>query len=197
MALKRPLSSEPFAELPNLNQDTYLQVFTHKSVLRADQDNERLSVLGEKCLQMLLMDALLHQRPMLTICEITTRRKLFFSSGSTIPLLARYYGLLDRILCHPNKRSALDVPEEARSILYAYAGGIFVDHGERALWDVVQTWMRLLPTQSSSSSPPLKKIKLEPGVDVQSRPTKMNYPPTTEPLVVFAQPSSLFPPSLG
>lgn len=53
LTLKRTRSSEN-VQLPQLEPDTYLRVYTHKSLRRPcaspDEDNERLSVVGEKAL---------------------------------------------------------------------------------------------------------------------------------------------------
>ncbi|KAJ7139951.1 hypothetical protein C8R44DRAFT_765865 [Mycena epipterygia] len=170
MALKRIHSSQTLVvpELPKLGGDTLLQVFTHKSLRRAGQptfDNERLSVLGEKFLELLLTDALLGQRPMLTTSEITTRKTQFFDN---VVLLVGRYDLLSHLRCHPAQFSALNTPEEAFSILYAYVGGIFVDYGDDGvLRELVQTWSHLLFPGSSQISPPLKKVKFTDGIKTE------------------------------
>ncbi|KAJ7706366.1 ribonuclease III domain-containing protein [Mycena rosella] len=165
MALKRGHSSQTqVPDLPKLSGDTLLQVFTHRSLRRVDQpksfDNERLSVLGEKVLDLFITEALFAQRPMLTISEITTQKNQFFSPDILVWLVDRY-GLLNHLRCHPDNFSSLNAPapDEASSLLYAYVGGIFVDHDDDGiLRQVVQSWKGLLSPQT----PPLKKVKLEP-----------------------------------
>ncbi|KAF8213245.1 hypothetical protein K438DRAFT_1803653 [Mycena galopus ATCC 62051] len=161
--LKRALPSASQAvdvpELPKLSGGTLLQVFTHKSLRRADQDpfdNERFSLLGEKILRMLVTDVLLGQRPILMASELAAHQHFF--SSSTIDLLVRHYGLLKYVRCPPNNLSILDAPEEAASILHAYIGGIHADHGIGPLRKIVQTWIQY---SFVSYTPPLKKIKME------------------------------------
>lgn len=120
MALKRAYSSSQefvIPDLPTLSGDTLLTVFTHKSLRRADQepfDNERLSLvnscrlenngalvhlvrqLGERFLEMLVTEALLRVRPMLSTAEVTVQKSHFYSSNN-ISLVVRQYGLLNQL----------------------------------------------------------------------------------------------------
>ncbi|KAF7339797.1 Large subunit GTPase 1 [Mycena venus] len=85
-------------------------------------------------------------------------RTIFFSPN-TITLLVVHYGLLNHIRCLPDKASIfLNAPEEASSILYAYIGGIYVDHGDKPLRTVIQSWMNFV---LALNVPPQKKIKME------------------------------------
>ncbi|KAJ6574936.1 ribonuclease III domain-containing protein [Mycena capillaripes] len=190
MALKRahPSQQQQFVipDLPKLSADTLLTAFTHKSLRRPDQepfDNERLSLLGERFLQMLVTEALLGVRPMLSTPEVTTQKNHFYSSNN-ITLVVRQYGLLNHLRCHPDQLSTLNTLEEAASILHAYIGGIYVDHGDdEPLRKVVQTWIHVF--LSSSPAPrPVKKIKMEADSDLDSLPNQSLIPLTT------AQPSN-------
>ncbi|KAJ7654998.1 hypothetical protein DFH06DRAFT_1132958 [Mycena polygramma] len=170
MAIKRTHSFLVVPDLPNLTGDTLLQVFTHKSLRRADQDqepfdNERLSLLGEKFLHILLTDELLGQRPMLTALEVMNQRDRFLWKTNLV-LLVRHYGLLNRLRCHPDTLSTLY--QEASSILFAYIGGAYVDQDDDgALRETVRRWMHVFLSSSrdTPTEPPLMKPKLEPDAD--------------------------------
>ncbi|KAJ7786130.1 ribonuclease III domain-containing protein [Mycena metata] len=160
MALKRSHSDSTDVPLPKLSGDTLLEVFTHPSLRRNDQepfDNERLSLLGEKVFEMVLTQAFFDQRPLLSVSEITTRRSQFLSDN--VPLLVRAYGLLAHLRCHPDKLPMLETPEEICSILHAYIGGIYIDLGDDPLQELVKSWTNNLLDSTEVPSP--KKIKIE------------------------------------
>ena len=73
---------ESLPAAPKLRGDIILEVFTHKSLrfpgapINEDSefgDNERLSVLGEKVLELAVTFALFNKRPMLKAEEIEVR----------------------------------------------------------------------------------------------------------------------------
>lgn len=76
--------------LPSIGHDSYLQVYTHKSLRRPGaklaeyDDNERLSVLGAKALEMAVLDALMGERPFLSADQLEVRRVVFLSNKSPI-----------------------------------------------------------------------------------------------------------------
>ncbi|KAG7450690.1 uncharacterized protein BT62DRAFT_530284 [Guyanagaster necrorhizus] len=82
--LKRTRSSE-HVQLPQLEPDTYLQVYTHRSLRRPCattpdeyEDNERLSVLGEKAFDAAVTTVLFYERPLLGLPEMeVSLRRLF------------------------------------------------------------------------------------------------------------------------
>lgn len=73
---------DPLPAAPKLRGDIILEVFTHKSLrfpgapINEDSefgDNERLSILGEKVLQLAVTFALFNKRPMLKAEDIEVR----------------------------------------------------------------------------------------------------------------------------
>lgn len=67
-------------EIPKINGELILQVFTHRSLRRAScppeqyDDNERLSELGAKALEACVTHALFDRRPMLDSSEIVVSK---------------------------------------------------------------------------------------------------------------------------
>ena len=103
--LKRPRSSsntmESYPAAPKLRGDIILEVFTHKSLrfpgapINEDSefgDNERLSVLGEKVLELAVTFALFNKRPMLKVDEIEVRHSQYLAERLSDPSRSRCKG---------------------------------------------------------------------------------------------------------
>ncbi|RDB28875.1 Ribonuclease 3 [Hypsizygus marmoreus] len=192
--------------LPKINSDLVLQVFTHVSLRRLAGrpedygDNERLIALGKAVLDVAVTFALFNKRPMLKTSDICTQRDQVLSDAN-IENWVKTYGLRQKLRCHPNVFPVLNTPKEARSIFYAYVGGVYSEHGS----DTVQEWIsRLLddrqimpphPPQPRSSQfmdgPPQKKVKSEqPPSPEPSRIFFASQPPPSPP----RQPPAPHPP---
>lgn len=73
------MTSPPVPPLPKISGDIILETFTHKSLrlegsIYSDEhsgDNERLSELGEKVVQLAVTEILFRKRPILGISEIS------------------------------------------------------------------------------------------------------------------------------
>jgi len=82
--------SNHLPSLPQLSIDLVLQVYTHASLRRADArpedygDNERLIPLGKAVLDAAVTSALFHERPMLTVAEISVRSLVVVTSVTFI-----------------------------------------------------------------------------------------------------------------
>ncbi|KAK0506261.1 hypothetical protein EDD18DRAFT_1122673 [Armillaria luteobubalina] len=185
--LKRTRSSEQVS-LPTLEPDTYLRVYTHKSLRRACaspdeyEDNERLSVVGEKALEAAVMTALFYERPLLGLSEMEAKRR-DLTSWMNIDSWVRRYQMREKVRCHPELYETLHSPEETNALFYAYVGGVSVNLG----MDKVQEWINALIGLEGTQRPPSSHRK------VKNLPTPQ-LPPVQPPLPHRAP---FFPPQPG
>ncbi|KAL0570624.1 hypothetical protein V5O48_011341 [Marasmius crinis-equi] len=165
--------------LPKLSGDYVCQVFTHKSLRRSEdasqEDNERLSVLGAKVLDLAMTHLAFKSRPLMDSKELLQMSKDGLSN-SHIDRWVTAYKLRNKIRCTPDFFDKLSTPEETRLIFYAVAGGVYVESGLEAICD----WLEQLlggsgeskrqdhdaTIQPSASSPPAiytpqKRIRTE------------------------------------
>ncbi|KAK0478321.1 hypothetical protein IW261DRAFT_1482901 [Armillaria novae-zelandiae] len=158
---KRPLPPEEVL-LPKLEPDTYLRVYTHKSLRRACaspdeyEDNERLSVVGEKALDAAVTTALFYERPLLGLSEMEAKKR-DLTSWMKIDSWVRQYQMREKVRCHPELYETLHSPEETNALFYAYVGGVSVNSG----MDVVQEWINALIGLEETQRPPpsYRKVK--------------------------------------
>ncbi|KAK0198284.1 hypothetical protein F5146DRAFT_1018949 [Armillaria mellea] len=186
--LKRTRSSEQVS-LPQLQPDTYLRVYTHKSLRRACatpdeyEDNERLSVVGEKALDAAVTTALFYERPLLASDEDQAKTR-DLTSWMNIDTWVRRYQMREKVRCHPDLYETLHSPEETNALFYAYVGGVFVNLG----MDAVQEWINALIGLEGTQRPPLSHRK------VKNLPTPQPPPPPVQPPPLLR---SFIPPQPG
>ncbi|KAK0245665.1 hypothetical protein EDD85DRAFT_801778 [Armillaria nabsnona] len=200
--LKRTRSSEN-VQLPQLEPDTYLRVYTHKSLRRAcaspDEDNERLSVVGEKALDAAVTTALFYERPLLELSAMETKKREL-TSWMNIDSWVRRYQMREKIRCTPDLYETLHSPEETNALFYAYVGGVFVNLG----MDVVQEWINALIGLEGTQRPPPSHRKVKNLPTPQLPPIQPPPPPrlpfiSPQPFVQlshFPTPMPLFSPAL-
>ncbi|KAL0071795.1 hypothetical protein AAF712_000717 [Marasmius tenuissimus] len=162
--------------LPQLRGEYLLQVFTHKSLRRSEdispeefEDNERLSVLGEKVLSMAVTHVFFKRRP-LKKSEELLHLSAKVLDDSHINTWVTAYKLREKVRCTPDAYKKLSTPEETRLLFYAFAGGLYVGSGLEA----VCRWLDGLlggETQNDSTTRP-------PVADPGPPPT---YRPSTPP----------------
>ncbi|TFK36878.1 hypothetical protein BDQ12DRAFT_736619 [Crucibulum laeve] len=165
--------------LPKIGGDLILQVFTHKSLRRktgSDNpehygDNERLSELGKIALEATVTNYLFMKRPFLTAAEMISERNEILSDEA-IDEWVTFYGLRNKLRCHPDLFATLSSPQETRSIFYAYVGGVYADPGSGALHGWINQLLEGRDVSMEPSEPalqypiaipPPKKIKSEPS----------------------------------
>ncbi|SJL01913.1 uncharacterized protein ARMOST_05237 [Armillaria ostoyae] len=150
--LMRTRSSE-HVQLPQLEPDMYLRVYTHKSLRRACaspdeyEDNEQLSLVGEKAFDAAVTTALFYERPLLEM----EAKKRDITSWTNIDSWVRRYQMREKVRCHPELFETLHSPEETNALFYAYVGAVFVNLG----MDVVQEWINALTGLPPPPSPKL------------------------------------------
>ncbi|KAK0242694.1 hypothetical protein EDD85DRAFT_946854 [Armillaria nabsnona] len=186
--LKHTHSSEESedVQLPQLERDMYLQVYTHKSLRRACaspgeyEDNERLSVVGEKVFDAAVMTALFYERPLLEM----EAKKRDIISWMNIDSWVRRYQMREKVRCHPEQFETLFSPEETKALFHAYVGAVFVNLG----MDVVQAWINALIGLGGTQRPfPLhRKVKNLPTRRPQ--PPPIQPPPAPRPQFISPQP---------
>ncbi|KAK0464992.1 uncharacterized protein EV420DRAFT_1512273 [Desarmillaria tabescens] len=187
--LKRTRSSE-HVQLPQLEPDTYLRVYTHKSLRRPCatspdeyEDNERLSVLGEKALDAAVMTALFYERPLLGLSEMEAKKKEI-TSWMNIDSWVRRYQMREKVRCHPDQFEMLHSPEETNALFYAYVGGVFANLG----MDAVQEWINALMGLSGIQQPPPSQRRVKNLPTPQLQPAQPTPPrPQFIPPNPFAQ----------
>ncbi|KAK0456632.1 hypothetical protein EV421DRAFT_1895840 [Armillaria borealis] len=188
--LKRTRSSE-HVQLPQLEPDTYLRVYTHKSLRRACaspdeyEDNERLSVVGEKALDAAVMTALFYERPLLALSEMETKKREL-TSWMNIDSWVRRYQMREKVRCHPELYETLHSPEETNALFYAYVGGVFVNLG----MDAVQEWTNALIGLEGTQRPPPSHRKVKNLPTPQPPPIQPLPPP--RPQFISPQPGFQF-----
>ncbi|SJL05570.1 uncharacterized protein ARMOST_08932 [Armillaria ostoyae] len=188
--LKRTRSSE-HVQLPQLEPDTYLRVYTHKSLRRACaspdeyEDNERLSVVGEKALDAAVTTALFYERPLLALSEIETKKREL-TSWMNIDSWVRRYQMREKVRCHPELYETLHSPEETNALFYAYVGGVFVNLG----MDAVQEWINALIGLEGTQRPPPSHRKVKNLPAPQPPPIQPLPPP--RPQFISPQPGFQF-----
>ncbi|PBK77383.1 hypothetical protein ARMSODRAFT_279219 [Armillaria solidipes] len=186
--LKRTRSSE-HVQLPQLEPDTYLRVYTHKSLRRASaspdeyEDNERLSVVGEKALDAAVTTALFYERPLLALSEMETKKREL-TSWMNIDSWVRRYQMREKVRCHPELYETLHSPEETNALFYAYVGGVFVNLG----MDAVQEWINALIGLEGTQRPPPSHRKVKNLPTPQPPPIQPLPPP--RPQFISPQPGS-------
>jgi len=220
--LKRPRSSsnamEPLPPAPKLRGDIILEVFTHKSLrfpgapIDEDSefgDNERLSTLGEKVLELAVTSALFSKRPMLKAEDIEIQRHEILSDAN-IENWVVAYKMREKVRCSADAVLSLSTPKEARLLFHSYVGGIFAQNG----MGTIQNWVgqlvdpnyepdpgqafeseynayKKLKTESMASPPP---PSMPPPPPPSQPPPPMPMPmPTLNPLAP-AQPQTAFLP---
>ncbi|PBL02469.1 hypothetical protein ARMGADRAFT_1158999 [Armillaria gallica] len=184
--LKRTHSSEEYedVQLPQLEPDMYLRVYTHKSLRRTCasgeyEDNERLSLVGEKVFDAAVTTAQFYERPLL---EMEAKKRDITSW--MIDSWVRRYQMREKVRCHPEQFETLFSPEETKTLFYAYVGAVFVNLG----MDVVQAWINALIGLGGAQRPcPLhRKVKNLPT----PQPPPIQPPPAPRPQFISPQPNS-------
>ncbi|KAH9486581.1 hypothetical protein JR316_0000646 [Psilocybe cubensis] len=176
--LKRCRSSDRFQRkfnpacmppLPPVQGDLILQVYTHKSLRRPNVppavggDNEVLSTLGRPVFEVALTHCLFRRRPFLNASQISKSLEILLSS-SMIDDWVKFYKLRTRLLCHPSVFPSLQLPEETRSLFYAYVGALFLSSGVQAVdyWvaSLIQQELHVLPhaLESEADAKPQAEI---------------------------------------
>ncbi|KAK0453555.1 hypothetical protein EV421DRAFT_1897561 [Armillaria borealis] len=200
--LKRTRSSE-HVQLPQLEPDMYLRVYTHKSLRRACaspdkyEDNERLSLVGEKAFDAAVTTALFYERPLLEM----EAKKRDITSWTNIDSWVRRYQMREKVRCHPELFEALHSPGETKALFYAYVGAVFVNLG----MDVVQEWINALTGLGGTQRPfpSHRKVKNLPTCRSQPRPIQPTPPrpsPQSSPYAQFSRflvPMPNLPPPLS
>ncbi|PBL01174.1 hypothetical protein ARMGADRAFT_414496 [Armillaria gallica] len=163
LTLKRTRSSEN-VQLPQLEPDTYLRVYTHKSLRRpcASPDED-------------------YERPLLELNAMETKKREL-TSWMNIDSWVRRYQMREKVRCHPDQYETLHSPEETNALFYAYVGGVFVNLG----MDVVQEWINALIGLEGTQRPPPshRKVKNLPT----PQPPPVQPPPPPRPQFIPPQP---------
>lgn len=142
----RSVTYDGFPELPTLPKLSgmvVLEVFTHRSLRLACHatygDNERLTVLGQHVLGLIITQLLFTRKPKLKRENIEDLRRALLSD-EIIDVWSRLYRLRDELRYDSSFQPSVDEPEQGRSLFLAYLGAAFEEHG---LIDV-QKWIRML-----------------------------------------------------
>ncbi|KAI6162041.1 hypothetical protein EDD17DRAFT_588273 [Pisolithus thermaeus] len=142
----RSVTYDGFPELPTLPKLSgmlVLEVFTHRSLRLACHasygDNERLTVLGQHVLEMIITQLLFTRKPKLKRENIEVLRRALLSD-EIIDVWSRLYRLRDELRYDSSFQSSVDEPEQGRSLFLAYLGATFEEHGLVE----VEKWIRLL-----------------------------------------------------
>ncbi|PPQ65788.1 hypothetical protein CVT24_012005 [Panaeolus cyanescens] len=128
--------------LPKISIELTLQVFTHKSLRRphknpadAEQnDNERLSILGETVFNSVVTDILFRRRPHFVVEDIQKLRSSILHSGIIDNWIALYQ-LQDKLRSAPHVMMHSEKENERHSVFYAYVGAVFMTSGAGAVKD--------------------------------------------------------------
>ncbi|KAI6118994.1 hypothetical protein EV401DRAFT_1965177 [Pisolithus croceorrhizus] len=157
-AVETDMSSEPnLPTLPKLSGMLVLEVFTHRSLRLACHasygDNERLTVLGQHVLEMIITQLLFTRKPKLKRENIEVLRRALLSD-EIIDVWSRLYRLRDELRYDSSFQSSVDEPEQGRSLFLAYLGATFEEHGLVE----VEKWIRLLFQLTCCSG---KRLKVE------------------------------------
>jgi len=217
------LPTTSFPVLPKISGDLILETYTHKSLRImgssiSDQfpDNERLSKVGEMAIQLAVTNYLYHKVPVIEANGMPGERCSILSDEN-YELWVNHYNLRKQL----RFTSSLDIytPQETRTLLNAYVGAVYEQHGMRA----VGTWiLRLIdpdqlpvnPDDSTPSTLPpqkevfrqfkqsnqrdVKRVKSEGAVvgipDSSSSIAATPAPPDLQPPPL---PPSVFPPGAG
>ncbi|TFY59846.1 hypothetical protein EVJ58_g5523 [Rhodofomes roseus] len=185
---------EQYPPAPKLRGDIILEVFTHKSLrfpgapINEDSefgDNERLSVLGERVLELAVTFALFSKRPMLKAEDIEAQRHETLSDMN-IENWVVTYKMREKVRCSADAVSLLSTSKEARLLFYSYVGGVYAQNG----MDTVVNWIGQLvdpeyePSYGQGGEVEMynayKKVKTEP---MASPPPPTMAPPPPPPTI--------------
>jgi ribonuclease-3 len=171
--------------LPPIQGELMLDVYTHRSMLSKDIDEntvhgntERLAELGSSVLSMLVVYTLYSEKPMLPAHDLKVRQADMLSDKNIGDWLS-LYGLKAKIRC--TDKSVLDRPEEARFLFNSYVGAVYTQKGLQE----VMNWVGRLV--NPSSEPPTV-----PGDTSNNQPAATPPPP---PPTYYSQPPPPPPPS--
>ncbi|KAI0271426.1 hypothetical protein BC834DRAFT_441831 [Gloeopeniophorella convolvens] len=184
--------------LPQLSGDITLAVFTHRSLRSGQQnepfgDGERLAVLGQYVLRMVVTEVLFNKKPLLVATELETELDSNLSDESYEQWIS-HYGLRIRVICPQNVKSELEEPSETRQLFHAVVGAVHVEHGYASVrawigqlvdpsFDVPPTnngaggssqGAQAYPPPPASSPPPLPHNPLAPTTPTASFLAKFN-----------------------
>ncbi|KAF5374992.1 hypothetical protein D9758_000446 [Tetrapyrgos nigripes] len=149
--------------LPTISGEHLLQVFTHKSLRRynndhpEDFDNGRLVELGERAFETAITAVLFDTRPVLTSEEIVEKRNSLLSDEN-----------LDRWVASYRLRE-----KETKTIFLAYMGGVHAEGGLEA----VQEWVTRVLGDSHSSG--VEGQRSQPQPESSGPPPYMHTPART------------------
>ncbi|EGO04941.1 hypothetical protein SERLA73DRAFT_174019 [Serpula lacrymans var. lacrymans S7.3] len=178
VALKRsrsPTQMGDIPELPKLQGESILEVFTHRSLRIACKasyhDSETLAVLGEEVLHMMTTQLLLFKKPRLKVEEITNKRHMLLQD-EMIDNWTNLYRLRNQVRCDPSSLSSLNSVQEGRLLFNAYLGAVFAQGGIKPVQEWIGGLFRLSsdlfrdsstaePGPSGLSSQPAKKLKVD------------------------------------
>ncbi|KAI0068287.1 hypothetical protein BV25DRAFT_1867295 [Artomyces pyxidatus] len=147
--------------LPPIEGEMMLEIFTHRDLSFGQNeefgDSERLSVIGQRVLAMVVSVVLFEKRPMLSASDL----KMIVPGSTALDDWVTQYGLRKKVRCAPDKREDLNGPEETELLFTAYVGGVYLQRG----WLAVAAWIgKLVDPESDGPSSP----KSEPMPDVSS-----------------------------
>ncbi|KAF4623521.1 hypothetical protein D9613_002139 [Agrocybe pediades] len=198
---KRDFDASRVPELPRLNDDLLLQVFTHKSLRRpgaspADYgDNEGLGELGRTAFDLGLTGTLFRRRPILHVSEIRKYRDHLLSTNM-IDDWVSHYGLRYRVRCHPKLLNSLKTIQETTFIFYAYVGGVYLTSGPQSVneWidGLLEQELQCLFDDAASTPGSLQQSVVVPP----PKRTKSEYvsPSVSNPPIFFASQPPATPP---
>ncbi|KAG6337068.1 hypothetical protein ID866_2021 [Astraeus odoratus] len=177
-----------FPPLPPLEGDLLLEVFYHRSIKRAEGDEnvERLAELGFSVLNMVIVYSLFSKRPVLAAHELKARHEEILNTK--MPEWLAVYALKNKVR-GISDRSILDQPEESRFLFTSYVGAVYVQKG---LPTVIQWISRLIDPDSEGLSVPGDVSSPPPYSTNSAAPP----PPSAPPPVPDGPPPSL-PPSMS
>jgi len=148
-------------QLPELNGELTLAVFTHKSVTqpvatdRVDESLpygsvDRLCFVGKNVFISALSTALYNKLPMLSYQALEEQLDAL-KSFANITKWVNEYRFKEKVICTPDARPQLSEEQETLALFYAYIGAIFHQHGQVG----VQRWIGGLvsPGASMPASP--------------------------------------------
>ncbi|PCH33926.1 hypothetical protein WOLCODRAFT_22338 [Wolfiporia cocos MD-104 SS10] len=207
------MDTPPLTPVPQLHGDIILEVFTHKSLrfpgapTNEDSeygDSERLSLLGEKVLEVAITFALFNKRPLLKAHDIESRRDDILADEQ-IDKWVVSYKMREKVRCAPDKFDDLKTPKETRALFCSYVGAVYSQKG----MEVVQDWIgRLIDPDYAPPAPTgifgadyeygsYKRIKTEtppPFMASVPPPPSQAPPPLPHNPLAPAQPQAAFLP---
>ncbi|KAI0307675.1 hypothetical protein B0F90DRAFT_1621845 [Multifurca ochricompacta] len=139
--------------LPPVQSDAALAIFVHRSFKPSGSndrfgDSERLALLGQRVLCMVVAEIFFEKRPMLEANDLEEELKNTLSDGSYDEWVTQY-GLREKVACPQDLRAELKEAVETRHLFDAYVGALYVERS----YSVVKGWIGPLVDPDFSPSP--------------------------------------------